>query len=81
MIELKPCPFCGGEAKLMGGKLVVYPECDSNGAYVGADFECTPAYVECQNCHALSADFCTDDNDIDNAVEAWNRRANNGTVC
>lgn len=37
MDEVKRCPFCGGEAKLMGGKVYTIPEIDSNGAYVDAD--------------------------------------------
>ena len=77
MEEIMPCPFCGGEGKLVGGEVIVIPEIDENGAYVGADYESTPAYVECQNCHATGPDFNEDDNDRDNAVAAWNRRNNN----
>ena len=47
--ELKPCPFCGGEAKLMGGNVYTIPEYGDNGAYVGADIEVEPSWVECQN--------------------------------
>lgn len=38
-MKVNPCPFCGGEAKLMGGKVYTIPEIDRNGAYVGADIE------------------------------------------
>lgn len=43
MDEVKRCPFCGGEAKLMGGKVYTIPEIDSNGAYVDADIEVEPS--------------------------------------
>ena len=57
--QLKPCPFCGGEAKL-------YTDPWST--------------VMCHKCKAMSAyflhkaDYCS----VDKAIEAWNRRVNNG---
>ena len=75
--ELKPCPFCGGEAKLMGGNVYTIPEYGENDAYVGADIEVEPSWVECQNCHAMGQTFDESDEDPENAVAAWNRRVQN----
>ena len=57
--ELKPCPFCGGKAKL---------EFDDEACYHGGrglDF------VECKKCHAKSA---LADSEIE-AITLWNNRA------
>lgn len=73
-LKLKPCPFCGGEAKLIGGRVYTIPEIDDSGAYVGADIEVEPSWVECQSCHAQGRDFCETDEDPENAVAVWNKR-------
>ena len=52
MEELKPCPFCGGEAE---------------------DFGVDVFWVTCKNCHIGTESFDT----LQEAIEAWNRRANN----
>ena len=75
METLKKCPFCGGKANLMGGKVYTIPEIAENGAYVGADIEVEPSWVECQICHAMGPTFDETDEDPENAVAAWNRRA------
>ena len=65
MAELKPCPFCGGEAKL-GTK--------------GMGHGATGAFAYCTECGCASnvypvrADWCA--NDL--ATSAWNRRAEDG---
>lgn len=77
MSEPKPCPFCGGEAKLKGGNVVVIPLIDENGAYIDADdFYVEPSFVECTKCHASGETFYDDDDAPTNAIEAWNRRTN-----
>ena len=64
-IELKPCPFCGGKAGL---------RCDD---YINGYTVAAPDYViECE----APADQCPShlrmaDQDIDQLVAAWNRRA------
>ena len=69
MSELLPCPFCGGEAELHDG-VVIIPVIDESGAYIDADVEDTPAWVECAACGAA-----TDGVDsADEAIAAWNRR-------
>ena len=73
--ELKPCPFCGGKAELKGG-IRITPVIDENGAYIDADFECYPSWVECTKCYATGQSFDKDDKDEEKAIEAWNRREN-----
>ena len=74
--ELLPCPFCGGKAKLKGGDYIE-PVIAENGAYVDAEFESFPSWVECTKCHATGQDFDNgDDTDEEKAIEAWNRREN-----
>lgn len=69
MEELKPCPFCGGEAEL-GEFLGVVPEIDENGAYIDAETEYY-AWCYCTECGITTIDYDTDAE----AIEAWNRRA------
>lgn len=63
--ELKPCPFCGGEAKAYGipvhkHNFAGLPELGGGG------------FVECMNCTA-----CLSENSKEKAIEAWNRRSEN----
>ena len=62
MAELKPCPFCGGEAFVCEylyscepGRIVMYG-------------------VECNGCHTTTFEG----NSKQEAIEAWNRRAEDG---
>ena len=59
-IELKSCPFCGGEAELVQQQVVGYPD----------DF-----YVECgtDGCVLSLGGLCFSTEE--EAMEAWNRRA------
>lgn len=68
---LKPCPFCGGEAVV-----VIAPRAGT-------------AYVECKHCSAMMGrynkggrtdhkGFWTHFETEEEAIEAWNRRANDG---
>ena len=63
-IELKPCQFCGGEAK--------YDEFARNGATYG--------YVYCVDCKIGTPRFniLTHKGRMDAAVKRWNSRADNG---
>lgn len=56
MDELKPCPFCGGKAKIRSEKYW-QPNVRRN--------------VICTNCFANTGWYKTEDE----AIEAWNRRA------
>ena len=78
---LRPCPFCGGSAKVIGGNFIPEPQFDKIGEYIGMgitpDCDIAPAGVECEKCHACGPEFenSVDDKDlIERAVEAWNRR-------
>ena len=63
MTELKPCPFCGGEAQL------IIRTWDGDGA--GADGYDVGCYTP--ECHVeLGADFYFET--IDDAIESWNKR-------
>ena len=68
--ELKPCPFCGGEAVLESTT-----ECMGHGEYIKKH------YVMCAKCgtkgkseyeYSKSSEKC-----ITDCKEAWNRRADN----
>ncbi len=75
-IELKPCPFCGGKAKL-NDEIIITPVIDENGAYVDADIDTPPEWVECTICGATGEVFDNgDESDAEKAVEAWNQRSN-----
>ncbi|MBB76610.1 MAG: hypothetical protein CMJ75_19055 [Planctomycetaceae bacterium] len=62
--ELKPCPFCGGEARL--DQRVTQSLWNSSDAVF--------SHVACDECDISGQDFC-DDPDGEEAIEWWNRRA------
>ena len=72
VIELKPCPFCGGEAE----SRIIY---EGKRETLKAMFH----YVRCSKCFAQTFSFPykntdrTGVNPADEAIEAWNRRATN----
>lgn len=61
MEGLKPCPFCGGEAKM-------------HAAFAHGAASRVGAYVECVSCGAWSATQWGDGAQ-EKTAEAWNRRA------
>lgn len=61
MIELKPCPFCGGEAELAHLKKHRHKVL---GIYC-------PVYIRCKGCGSTSPVKVT----VEEAIEQWNRRA------
>ena len=65
LIDLKPCPFCGGEARIRTGITSSVPKLSK-------------ALVTCQKCLASTDWFCDTESDAEfvfKAIEAWNRRA------
>ena len=83
-MELKPCPFCGGE-KLDYSEKRVYCDSSTNVYYHAA--------IYCRKCHAYGRRvlsekaWCRDytaqqallNGLREKAIEAWNRRVDNGT--
>ena len=65
MIELKPCPFCGGEAEYFDERIYIM-----NNAFLMG--------VKCKKCGGaiFDSDKAHCPNDVFNA---WNRRADNAT--
>ena len=67
MEQLKPCPFCGGEAKVMVAayKGVAYVECLKCSAMMGRTSQMGSTYRDGFWAHIASSE---------EAVKAWNRR-------
>ena len=67
MRELKPCPFCGGEASMESGR------------YQLDDVMYSFAHVECLSCGACGSGFTEEEKPVESlealAADAWNRRA------
>lgn len=66
MVQLKPCPFCGGEAELK-----------KDSYYAGA-VKVERVYCRCSNCgiatriYGPSIDYCA----TDRVIKVWNTRVN-----
>lgn len=75
---LKPCPFCGG-TKLFVGTIAESEGQDST--YPDYDYNCQLYTVVCSftagGCGAATGGTCHTE---DEAIEAWNRRADNGPI-
>ena len=63
MNELKPCPFCGGEATLLHGQT------ENQYSYV----RCGKCFSKTAEYYIATTHSCDD-----KAIEAWNRRAGDG---
>ena len=66
MTELKPCPFCGGEAEIQEEHRWI------TGVNKGFHWK----YVSCRKCNNRTAGYEWDEEK--EMVKAWNRRANDG---
>ena len=65
MGELKPCPFCGGEAKIF-----------ENGEERKSKYYFVDVLCKDMNCRGCSS--CLEYRNKQEAIEAWNRRATDG---
>ena len=68
-MDLKPCPFCGGEAMLITSPHIgiVYIQCKSCTAMVGRKRKIVSSMI--------GKEFFANKQE---AIEAWNRRADDG---
>ena len=66
--ELKPCPFCGGEIDERGG------QCNYGKRIMTLDLKCD----KCGTIFKFKSNWIV--NPYSEAIEAWNRRANDGKV-
>lgn len=73
--ELKPCPFCGGEAKYESD-MNIDPLIDENGAYVDYDRIDYWERVYCIECGA-EIDSISEDEEEEITIKKWNRRNKN----
>ena len=70
MSELKPCPFCGGEAREWNNGSME-PIIDENGAYVDMLISSLDMFgIECERCFCQNIGYATE---IE-AIKAWNKR-------
>ena len=61
LIDLKPCPFCGGKAKLFVGS-------------VGISAKCMDCHTQTETYMDMSYADCKKGNATEHVIEAWNRR-------
>lgn len=70
MAELKPCPFCGGKARMKCGNYNLL------GAYGTAETARKWFGVYCRSCN--TSQWPREFFSKEEAIEAWNRRAEDG---
>lgn len=69
--QLKPCPFCGGEAEFHC-EFHMNPVIDENGAYVDAE----PFYFEDVTCKSCGVRIISDENEEEGStIRKWNSRS------
>ena len=73
LIDLKPCPFCGGEAIAEGRMIIGNYKSDREYSFVNWIVRCTnrECFMSGLRMSAFLDEFLTEEE----AIEAWNRRA------
>lgn len=69
MTELKPCPFCGGDAEVR----TIFIEKETKDVPISSYVRCTQCFASTDEYHYKNADR-TGINPSEEAVKAWNRR-------
>lgn len=77
MEELKPCPFCGGEAKLAENKRDIPFSCGEENIFfvICENCGCNPFRVSIENLYYRNESGKVKERLQKEALEAWNRRA------
>lgn len=73
IIELKPCPFCGADARLYVGEQGVAVRCSRKYGECG----CRTEYKQDYSAVTGMDKWYKGETAIESVVEVWNRRANN----
>lgn len=84
MVELKPCPFCGGKANFL---IKTYMERGITRGYTFGIY-CTKCDIALPKTnYIIEFEMSSDDGELKvttderpQAIEAWNRRADNGEI-
>lgn len=82
MSELKPCPFCGGSAVFSN----ILNHCNSHSVGFSFKIECEDCGITTPNTYSAYFSLGEDGNinplqdGIKQAINEWNRRADNGTI-
>lgn len=88
IIEVKPCPFCGGNSltrSVNGGILPMFMDNDKIDEIWGKTPYVTTCELSCDDCGAMIEGYAASDNSEDdlyskaikNCYEKWNRRTDN----
>ena len=82
-MDLKPCPFCGGKAEFNSYEMTT----DCGEAIIKFILCCSKCGSRTNNdCGSVHISLLKDgsmwfyNNDVDKAIESWNRRNNNGST-
>lgn len=67
MIDLKPCPFCGGKAKIYAST-------------IGVSVKCMNCYAQTETYIDMCYANCRKENATEHAVDAWNQRQSDDVV-
>lgn len=67
MIDLKPCPFCGGVAKIYAST-------------IGVSVKCVKCHAQTETYIDTCYELCEKANATERVIKAWNRRKSDDVV-